>query len=137
MATLNAIYDVIRSVFWRLVDPLRADEQISQFTLSVPEAQTTTVDSVQGRKLRPPAVFRCPNCSADIPHHNPTDAVDCPECYRTFDQWATDDLELVRMICPRCDSEMQEGRRHPKVFDGPEWASCPSCQYHWDIDHWF
>lgn len=137
MAPFEAIYRVGRDILERLVNPLRADEQISQFTLSVPEAQTTTVDSVQGERFRPPAVFRCPNCDADIHQQQPLSDADCPKCYRTFDQWTTDDLELVRMTCPRCESEMKHGRRHPRVFDGPEWASCPSCQYHWDLDHWF
>jgi hypothetical protein len=137
MAPFEAIYRVGRDVLRRLINPLRADEQISQFTLSVPEAQTTTVDSVQGEQLRPPAVFRGPNCDADIHQQRPLNAADCPECYRTFDQWTADDLELIRMTCPRCESEMRHGRRHPRVFDRPEYASCPSCQYHWDLDHWF
>ncbi|MEF8830102.1 MAG: hypothetical protein V5A23_01010 [Halobacteriales archaeon] len=137
MGTATRIYRGIRSLADKIIDPLRADEQISHFTLSVPEAQTTTVDSVQGWQLRPPTLLRCPNCDAEIPHHNPLDDIDCPECYRAYDESAYGDLELLAMTCPRCDSEMKYGRRHPQAFDVPEWATCRSCQYHWDLDHWF
>lgn len=137
MGIPKAVYRAVRSGLQRLAAPLRADEEMTQFTLSVPEAQTTTVDSVQGIDARPPAVLRCPQCQSQILQARALDRIDCPECVRTFREDAFPDLELLAMICPRCETEMQYGRRHPRVFDRPEWATCPDCQYHWDLDHWF
>jgi len=137
MSTPTTVYRFLLSVLDRLVDPLRADEQITKFTLSIPEAQTTTVDSVQGLQNRPPSVLRCPGCEAEMHQHHAMGNIDCPECWREFPEEAYADLELLAMICPRCESEMNHGRRHPMLFDTPEWATCPDCQYHWDLDHWF
>lgn len=137
MGTPTTIYRALRSLLDRLIDPLRADENITQFTLSVPEAQTTTVDSVQGMSKRPPAVLRCPGCESEMYQMRSMDTIDCGGCWRDFRDDEFSEFELVTMICPRCESSMDHGRRHPKVFDKPEWATCPSCQYHWDIDHWF
>lgn len=121
----------------KVVDPLRADESIEHFTLAIPEAQTTTVDSVQGWRARPPAVLRCAGCETEVHQRRPTSPIDCPYCYREFSDDEFADLELLAMVCPRCDSEMDHGTRHPMVFDIPEWATCPDCQYHWDLNHWF
>lgn len=137
MGTVAAIVRGLKVVVDRVVDPLRADESIEQFTLSIPEAQTTTVDSVQGRSMRPPAIVRCDGCDSAAIQHSAMDRVDCPGCWRTFGTSEADDLELLAMLCPRCGSEMDYGIRHPGVFDSPEWATCPDCQYHWDLDHWF
>lgn len=121
----------------RIVDPLRADDTVTHFTLAIPEAQTTTVDSVQGWANRPPAVLRCAGCETEVHQQSATSTIDCPYCYREFSEEAFADLELLGLICPRCDVEMRHGTRHPKLYDVPEWATCRNCQYHWDLDHWF
>jgi hypothetical protein len=137
MGTAAYVYELLRDLLDRIVDPLRADESIEQFTLSIPEAQTTTVDSVQGWGNRPPAVLACPGCEADMHQHNAIGPISCENCFREFPSETFSDHELRGMTCPRCDADMQYGRRHPQMFDIPEWATCPDCQYHWDLDHWF
>ena len=135
MGTAAAVYRAGKRLFEWLVEPLRADE-ITQFTLSIPEAQTTTVDSVQGWQNRPPAVLRC-ECGSEMYQARSTGEIDCEACWRSFEDGSFSEHELVSMICPRCETGMQHGRRHPHVFDIPEWATCPNCQYHWDLNHWF
>ena len=130
-------YEVLKLVVEKIVDPLRADETITHFTLAIPEAQTTTVDSVQGWENRPPAVLRCAGCETEIHQRRSRSRIDCTYCYREFSADEFGDLALVSMVCPRCDAEMDHGRRHPRLFDVPEWATCPDCQYHWDLNHWF
>lgn len=137
MASGATAYDVLKLVVEKLVDPLRADETITHFTLAIPEAQTTTVDSVQGWENRPPAVLRCSGCGTEIEQRRSRSPIDCTYCYREFSGDEFGELELLAMICPRCDTEMDHGRRHPMLFDIPEWATCPECQYHWDLNHWF
>lgn len=131
------VYNHCRTLLTKLVDPLRAEESPSQFTLSIPEAQTTTVDSVQGWMNRPPAVLKCPGCEGLMYQDQAISTIDCTECYRDFREDQFSEYELVGMICPRCESEMKHGRRHPNAFDIPEWATCTNCQYHWDLAHWY
>ncbi len=137
MGSALAVYRALKQLLVKLVEPLRADESITHFTLAIPEAQTTTVDSVQGWQRRPPAVLRCAGCGTEVSQRRATSAIDCTNCYRTFPADEFADLELLAMVCPRCDAEMDHGIRHPMLFDHPEWATCPDCQYHWDLDHWF
>lgn len=127
---------VLKAVVNRVAEPLRADD-ITHFTLAIPEAQTTTVDSVQGWGKRPPAVLACPGCDTEISQRSARSTIDCPYCYRTFSDGDFSELELLALECPRCDAEMNHGVRHPRVFDIPEWATCPECRYHWDLNHWF
>ena len=137
MTTGASALEFCKQVLERIVDPLRADDSIEHFTLAIPEAQTTTVDSVQGWRARPPAVLRCSGCGTEVRQQRSTGDIDCTYCYRTFsdDQFA--DLELLALVCPRCETDMEFGRRHPRLFDVPEWATCRTCQYHWDLNHWF
>lgn len=121
----------------RIVKPLRADDTVEHFTLAIPEAQTTTVDSVQGWRARPPAVLRCSGCETAVQQQRATSAIDCSYCYREYSDDEFADLELLALVCPRCETEMDYGTRHPKLFDVPEWATCRTCQYHWDLNHWF
>lgn len=137
MATGETILRLVVHLVDRLVDPLRADESVEHFTLAIPEAQTTTVDSVQGWASRPPAVLRCSGCGTQIHQHRSRSQIDCPYCYREFSEDRFAELELLAMVCPRCDTEMDYGRRHPNQFDVPEWATCSDCQYHWDLNHWY
>ncbi|NIS34045.1 MAG: hypothetical protein GWN07_26060, partial [Actinobacteria bacterium] len=101
----------------------------------MPEAQTTTVDSVQGWQNRPAAVVSCGGCEAEIHQASSSANLDCPNCYREYSAFEFDELELLRMTCPRCETKMYHGTRHPNVFSIPEWATCPDCQYHWDLSH--
>jgi Zn finger protein HypA/HybF involved in hydrogenase expression len=137
MSAATKTYRYLRTILIALIEPLKADDEITHFTLSIPDAQTTTVDSVQGWSNRPPALLRCPGCAAQIPQRQSSARIDCPDCYREFGFDEFSDLELLGMVCPRCNTEMDHGIRHPKMFDIPEWATCPDCQYHWDLDHWF
>lgn len=137
MSTAAWSVRLLKSAYEFLVDPLRIDDTEETFTLSIPEAQTTTVDSVQGWSNRPAAVVRCDGCEAEISQRRSSSAIDCPNCYRQYRSREFGDLELLRMICPRCDTDMYHGTRHPNVFSIPEWATCPDCQYHWDLAHWF
>ncbi len=131
------IYRGLKTVARKLAEPLKADNSVKKFTLSIPEAQTTTVDSVQGKAMRPPTVVRCDGCTGEIVQHNALDRLDCSGCHRTYEPDDLGSLDLVAMICPRCESIMDSGIRHKQLFDTPEWATCPQCQYHWDLDHWF
>ncbi|MFB6352642.1 MAG: hypothetical protein ABEJ92_01000 [Halobacteriales archaeon] len=137
MSVGPATYRLLKRVIETLVEPLRADDDIEHFTLAIPDAQTTTVDSVQGWANRPAARLRCPGCSAVIPQRQSSHDIDCPNCYRSFKPDAMGELELLGMTCPRCGGEMDHGTRHPQTFDVPEWATCPDCRYHWDLSHWF
>lgn len=137
MSTGATTMDRLKRLWDLLVDPLRADDEVTHFTLAIPDAQTTTVDSVQGWQHRPAALVRCPGCDAQIPQRRSSHDLDCPNCYRTFGAHEFGDLELLGLVCPRCNTEMQHGIRHPNLFSVPEWATCPDCQYHWDLDHWF
>lgn len=137
MTTSRRIYGFCRRILSAVVDPLRVDDTPEQFTLCIPEAQTTTVDSVQGWGKRPPAALECPDCGGRMHQRAPIDDIDCTECWRTFDNEAFPDLALLTMVCPRCGTDMEHGTRHPNVFDVPEYATCMACQYHWDLDHWY
>jgi len=137
MSTATTVFSYLKGLYEFFVDPLRIDDDMAQFTLSIPEAQTTTVDSVQGWSERPAAILCCPGCEAEIPQRKSSSQIDCPNCYREFKPHDFSDLDLMAMICDRCNAEMKHGIRHPNVFEIPEWATCPDCQYHWDLSHWW
>ena len=137
MSAATKTYRYLRTILIALIEPLKADDEFTHFTLSIPDAQTTTVDSVQGWSKRPAALLRCSGCDAQIPQRRSSNRIDCPNCYREFGSDEFSDLELLGLVCPRCNTEMAHGIRHPNMFDIPEWATCPDCQYHWDLDHWF
>lgn len=137
MSASRRLYSFCRRVVTALIDPLRVDDTPEQFTLCIPEAQTTTVDSVQGWGKRPPAALECPGCGGRMHQPDPIDDIDCTECWRTFDEQEFPNLELLSMVCPRCGTDMEHGTRHPMAFDVPEYATCMECQYHWDLDHWY
>lgn len=137
MTVTARLYRLVKLALQKLIDPLRVDDELRNFTLSIPEAQTTTVDSVQGWRKRPPAVLECPGCEAPMHQQRSTSEIVCSNCWRSFSDDKFSEHKLLDMICPRCEAEMDHGIRHPMVFDKPEWATCPDCQYHWDLDHWF
>lgn len=137
MSFLSSVFRLLRRLVAVVVEPLKTDDSMKNFTLAIPEAQTTTVDSVQGWDKRPPAVVRCKSCEAEVHQATPKTDIHCMECRVRTDAEEFSDHEVVGMICPRCETEMRHGIRHPNVIDIPEWATCPNCQYHWDLDHWF
>ena len=103
--------------------------------LSIPEAQTTTIDGDVGWNKRPPAVLECPQCGGEFFQHQSIDDIDCPRCTAEFSHSEFTELDLLYMQCPVCHNEMDHGRRHPNRFDVPEYASCGNCRYHWELDH--
>ena len=130
-------YSALKQAIGKVVSWFQAGDELEGFTPSVPDAQTTTVDSVQGHGKRPPAIARCGGCESLIPQRTARTSLDCPDCHREYDERELGSLELVALMCPRCRVPMNHGIRHPMLFDTPEWATCPDCQYHWDLDHWF
>ncbi|MDG5774881.1 hypothetical protein VB773_15480 [Haloarculaceae archaeon H-GB2-1] len=133
----RSVVETLRSVVNLLVDPLRAEDDLQHFTLAIPEAQTTTVHGDVGWPRRPPATLACPDCDTDIQQFDWRDDLDCPRCTARFAYDEFGDLDLLYLTCPVCESRMKHGRRHPSVFDVPEWASCVNCQYHWEFAHDF
>lgn len=125
----------LRYLARRLVDPLRADDEIEHFTLSIPEAATTTYRRSEGWPKRPPATLACPGCGAEIYQHRPWSDLDCPDCPEAYESEDFPELELLSIHCPRCGTGMDHGRRHPVAFDIPEWATCGNCQFHWEYAH--
>ena len=119
----------------RLIEPLRTDDDLENFRLSIPEAQTTTVEGAVGWNKRPPATLQCPQCENEIYQADGMDPIDCPRCVAEFTRHEFPDLELLALHCPVCKGQMRHGRRHPRAFDIPEWATCRSCHYHWEFDH--
>lgn len=117
-----------------LVEPLRADPDM-EMRLAIPDAQTTMTKGDVGWPKRPPATVACPECSAEIFQYRPHGTLNCPECYvqRSSEEFSA--LELLYLTCPVCRERMEHGRRHPQQFDVPEWATCRSCWYHWEFEH--
>jgi hypothetical protein len=132
---LGVVFRWLKRVVDAVVDPLRKDPDANQFRLSIPEAQTTTIDGDVGWSHRPPARLRCPRCDADIDHRDPLADIDCPHCVAEFSHEEFPDLELLCLICPVCGERMEHGQRHPNRFSVPEWATCHNCWYHWDFKH--
>lgn len=118
-----------------LLDPPWEKEGPDTFTLAVPEAHSTFKVGDVGWATRPPAVVRCPSCSSTFEHEFANDFIECPTCHfeRTPDSFR--EMELLALICPECQRELDHGIRHPQLMDGPEWASCTVCQYHWEYQH--
>jgi DNA-directed RNA polymerase subunit RPC12/RpoP len=134
---LRVVVETVRWAVDRLVDPLRADEDLENFRLSIPETHTTTIDGDTGWMSRPPAQLRCGQCGSEVRQPHPHDDVDCPRCTAVYTPEAFPDLELLYLECPICRSRMEHGRRHPAGVDVPEWATCHGCRYHWELGHSF
>ena len=135
MDNLRVVVQWLRRAAVRVVEPLRADPEKSGFRLSSPETSTTTLDGDVGWSSRPPALLSCAQCGSDVNQHHPHDDIDCRRCIARYDYDEFSELELQHFICPVCGSEMEHGRRHPRVIDVPEWATCHSCRYHWEFKH--
>jgi endogenous inhibitor of DNA gyrase (YacG/DUF329 family) len=119
----------------RIVDPLRTDDDLENFTLAIPEAHTTTIDGDTGWAERPPATVACPDCDGEIYHHRPFNTLECVDCRYESPHEAFPDLELLHLSCPKCGTRMEHGRRHPGSVEVPEWATCHNCRYHWEFAH--
>lgn len=127
--------DKLRHLAHRVVAPLLADDEIEHFTLAIRDAATTTYRRSVGWPKRPPATLCCPNCDAEIYQHRPWSDIECPDCWQDFPPEEFPELELLSIHCPRCGNGMDHGRRHPKAFDVPQWATCSDCQFHWEYAH--
>lgn len=132
---LDIVFGQFERVVEAVVDPLRTEPEVDRSGLSIPEIQTTTVDGDVGWVHRPPARFRCPRCDSDIEQYEPRGDIDCTRCVANFSHEEFDELELQQMLCPECGDSMKHGQRHPNAFDVPEWATCSSCRYHWELGH--
>jgi len=130
----HTVYGGLRSVGRAVVRPLVAEPD-GAMSLSIPEAQTTTVDGDTGWGARPPALLGCPNCGGEIYQERSLDVISCSTCRSDFRPGEFPELELLAFECPVCGGGMTHGRRHPEQFDVPEWASCEHCQYHWEFEH--
>ncbi|MFB6167214.1 MAG: hypothetical protein ABEJ43_00020 [Haloferacaceae archaeon] len=133
--TLRWILSATREVGRRVAKPLRRGDGPNKFRLSAVDTATTTHDGDSGWSKRPPATLACPQCGSEILQHNAYDDIDCPRCTAEFDFQAFTDLELERLTCPVCRSEMSHGQRHPEALDIVEWATCDACRYHWEFKH--
>ncbi len=119
----------------RVASVLSVSEEFLALQLSVPEARTAAVDGDVGWRTRPPAVVACPECGSRVRQRQPLDDLECPSCWAAVPAGEVDGLELVALTCPNCGDELDHGDRHPGLVDGPEWASCTGCQYHWEFAH--
>ncbi|MFB6207376.1 MAG: hypothetical protein ABEJ05_12715 [Haloglomus sp.] len=125
----------LRAAAEAVIAPLRAGDGPNKFNLSATDTATTTYEGDVGWGSRPPAVLECPRCESEILQHHARDSIDCPHCVAEFDAEEFGELDLLRMGCPRCKSDMLHGQRHPDQFDFPEWATCDACRYHWEFKH--
>lgn len=132
---LRTVFEKFLWLGEKLAKPLRRGEGPNKFNLSRADTATTTYNSSEGWRNRPPATVRCPRCENEIYQHNARDDIDCPRCIAEFEFGEFGDLELLNMKCPVCRDQMIHGQRHPERFDFPEWATCDSCRYHWEFRH--
>jgi Zn finger protein HypA/HybF involved in hydrogenase expression len=131
----RTVFEALKRTGHLLVEPLRVDDDLKNFTLSMPETQTTTVDGDIGWAKRPPAAVKCPNCDSEIQQLQAIDTIDCPRCDGEFSPEEFPTLELLHFRCPVCRTRMRHGTRHPNAVDVPEWATCDGCRYHWEFKH--
>jgi DNA-directed RNA polymerase subunit RPC12/RpoP len=118
-----------------IVDPPWEKEGPENFTLAVPEAHSTFKRGDVGWPNRPPAVIRCPNCPSSFTHEFANDVIDCPDCHSQQPPDEFGEMDLLGLVCPHCQRELDHGTRHPEMLEVPEWASCTTCQYHWEYQH--
>ena len=131
----RSLFGVTKRVAARIAKPLRRGDGPNKFRLSAVDTATTTHDGDEGWATRPPAILECPQCGGDIAQRYSRDDIDCPHCVAEFSYREFSELELKRLTCPVCRSEMVYGQRHPESFDLVEWATCNGCRYHWEYKH--
>lgn len=132
---LSTLFGILKKLGHLVVEPLRVDDELENFRLSSPETATTTYEGGVGWHKRPPATLECPECTGEMYQHRSDSTIDCPECWREFSYDEFSELDLLYLTCPRCKHRMNHGRRHPNVFDVPQWATCDNCRYHWEFEH--
>ena len=128
-------FELTKRIAVAIAKPLQRGNGPNKFRLSAVDTATTTYDGSEGWASRPPAIFECPQCGGEISQRNARDDIDCPHCTAEFSYDESRDLELKRLTCPTCRSEMVYGQRHPESFDVVEWATCNGCRYHWEFKH--
>lgn len=118
-----------------LLDPPWTKDGPENFTLAVPSAHSTFKRGDVGWATRPPAVVTCPVCDDPFTHEFANDIIDCPKCRFESEPAEFGSLELIGLMCPYCETQLDHGFRHPEVMDVPQWAACTDCQYHWEYQH--
>lgn len=129
------MYRMLKKAVLFVLDPPWTQEGPEPLTLAVPDAHSTFNRGGVGWANRPPARLRCPACNGDIVHDHATDVIRCDTCRFERPPEDFDDVQLLELTCPHCQSALDHGIRHPNLFDRPQWASCPRCQYHWERVH--
>lgn len=133
--TVATVWNALKRAGRSVAASLAADDDLKGMRLSIPEAQTTTVDGDVGWEHRPPAGVACPNCDSEIYHAHAAETIDCPRCTGEFPPEEFPKFELLYFQCPVCRNHMEYGNRHPNAVDVPEWATCNNCRYHWEFIH--
>lgn len=118
-----------------VLDPPWQREGPDNFTLAVSESHSTFKRGDVGWPNRPPAVVRCPDCDSTFTQMFANDYIDCPDCHFECSPDTFKEMELIGLVCPHCQTELDTGYRHPNLVEVPEWASCTDCQYHWEYQH--
>ena len=127
--------DILKRCVMFVLDPPWEQEGPENFTLAIPESHSTFKVGDVGWANRPPAVVECPHCSRPFTHQFANDVIDCPHCFFQCRPDRFKELGLVGLACPHCQQKLDHGIRHPSLVDVPEWASCETCQYHWEYQH--
>ena len=124
-----------RALLKYLLDPPWQPDGPHPLTLAVPDARSTFNRGSSGWASRPNADIRCPLCRTEFTHDNALEMIDCPYCRFECEPDDFGRIEIERLVCPDCGSDMNYGIRHPNLFEFPQWASCPECQFHWEFQH--
>jgi len=109
MSSRPTAVESIRAAVGAVIRHFQAGDEMENFSLAIPDAQTTTVDSVQGWDARPPVIVTCPECASRIPQRRSDAELDCPGCHRSYSARQIGELELEMMVCPRCGEQMDHG----------------------------
>lgn len=125
----------LKAAIMFVLDPPGEPEGPDPLTLAVPDAQSTFKRGSVGWANRPPAKVKCPSCGSTFVHQYAANIINCPTCRFELAPDRFDEIDLIEMRCPECESVLDHGIRHPNVFDSPQWAACPNCQYHWEYLH--
>lgn len=129
--------DKLKAAVRWLLDPRRNPKGPHPLTLAIPDARSTFNRGAAGLAARPAASLRCPSCENEFTHKRGEFMIRCPACRLERAAKELGEFELLEFHCPDCDESMEYGIRHPNLFDSPQWAACPQCQFHWEYHHGF